>query len=293
MKRIVLLFCFVVFLSAGWAQQPVVGVTLCGGGARAYSHLGVLQALYEYDIYPDIYSGSSMGAIIGAFLANGYTPQELHDIILKEKFNKVNNILHMGKEKGKYMGLSSHKKIKRVFEKYLPHNHFDSLQYPMYICVSNLTSGKAEYVSSGDDLHDYLLGSSSIPALFNPIFIDSSCYVDGGVLDNFPARIIRDKCDVLIGVESGAVLPIQNLKKIKDVAARSISVVVYNNSLPGYEVCDYLINTSIDDRWTILDFKKFEEIYQAGYVAAIKYLQENPELVNRVSNPQKRVKNGR
>ena len=133
--------------------QPKVGVTLCGGGARGFSHLGVLQALYEYNIHPEVIAGTSMGAILGAFYAQGYTPQELHDIILKEKFYKINNILHLGKEKRKLAGFSSHKNIQKIFSKYLPHNSSDSLQYTFYLCVANLNTGAAEYIHSGNHLH--------------------------------------------------------------------------------------------------------------------------------------------
>jgi len=266
--------------------QPKVGVTLCGGGARGFSHLGVLQALYEYNIHPEVIAGTSMGAILGAFYAQGYTPQELHDIILKEKFYKINNILHLGKEKRKLAGFSSHKNIQKIFSKYLPHNSFDSLQYTFYLCVANLNTGAAEYIHSGNHLHEYLLGSSSIPGLFTPIFIDSCYYVDGGILDNFPARAIRNECDILIGLESGAELPDFEIKKTKDVISRSLSVVVYNNSLPGYAVCDYMINTNIDQHYGLMDFKKFEDIYQAGYQTAIQWLQEHPELVKQIAKPQ-------
>lgn len=289
MKKLICTLGLFAMILIGWAQQPTVGVTMSGGGARAFSHLGVLQALYEYDIHPDIVAGTSMGAIIGAFYAQGYTPKELYDIILLEKFNNVNNILHFGREKKKNIGFSSHKKIRRVFEKYMPHNSFDSLKHTFYLCVANLNTGQPEYVHSGGNLHNYLLGSSSIPALFTPVYIDSCYYVDGGILDNFPARAIRNECDILIGIESGSELPEFQIKKIKDVASRSISVVVYNNSLPGYAACDYMINTDIDKQWDLLDFKHFEEIYQAGYEAAIQWLKEHPELVKQIANPQKKV----
>ena len=59
------------------------GISLSGGGARALVQLGVVQALHEANIYPQVYTGTSMGAVIGAFLAAGKSPKDIRDIFKK------------------------------------------------------------------------------------------------------------------------------------------------------------------------------------------------------------------
>ena len=68
--------------------QPTVGVVLSGGGAKGISHIGVLKALEENNIPVDYISGTSMGAIIGAMYAIGYTPDQILEIVKSRKFEE-------------------------------------------------------------------------------------------------------------------------------------------------------------------------------------------------------------
>ena len=62
------------------------GFVLSGGGARGFAHLGILNALFEKGIKPDVISGVSAGAIVGAFISSGKTPHETHQILKKGNF---------------------------------------------------------------------------------------------------------------------------------------------------------------------------------------------------------------
>jgi len=54
-----------------------IGLVLSGGGARGFAHLGVIEALNEAGIFPDVISGTSAGAIIGVLYADGLAPKEI------------------------------------------------------------------------------------------------------------------------------------------------------------------------------------------------------------------------
>ncbi len=54
-----------------------IGLVLSGGGARGFAHLGVLKALNDAGIYPDVIAGTSAGALVGVLYADGYTPDEI------------------------------------------------------------------------------------------------------------------------------------------------------------------------------------------------------------------------
>ena len=62
-------------------KQYNIGLVLSGGGARGFAHLGVIQALNERGIYPDVISGTSAGAIIGVLYADGHTPEEIFKLM--------------------------------------------------------------------------------------------------------------------------------------------------------------------------------------------------------------------
>ncbi|MDW7694204.1 patatin-like phospholipase family protein [Flammeovirgaceae bacterium SG7u.111] len=66
-----------------------IGIALSGGGARGVVHIGFLRALEEEHIHVDEISGTSMGAIIGAFYTAGYSPEEMLTIVSQQRFSKI------------------------------------------------------------------------------------------------------------------------------------------------------------------------------------------------------------
>ena len=104
---------------------PKVGISLSGGAALGYAHIGFLQAMDEAGIRPDCIAGTSMGAIIGMMYAAGYAPREILQIVRKEHMNRLSGIYHFElRHKG---GLMSTRHLQKVLSAYVPHNHFDSL----------------------------------------------------------------------------------------------------------------------------------------------------------------------
>jgi len=90
-----------------------IGLTLSGGGARGFAHVGVLKALEEHQIQPTIISGTSMGALIGALIANGYSSKDIEKMALNKSNLKVFNV------KGLKFGLSTHNYVKDTLVKLL------------------------------------------------------------------------------------------------------------------------------------------------------------------------------
>ena len=284
MKHIGVLLCGVLFALGAYAQSVQrcerVGIVLSGGGALGYAHIGVLQALSEYGIHPSVVAGASMGALVGSLYAQGLSAQQIFDVVKEAQFDRLFKVLSTA-QKNNRLGLASHKNVQRVFDTYLPHDSFDSLRYPLYISVTNLTKGEMEIVHSGGCLHDYLLASSSIPGVFEPVVIDSMCYVDGGVLNNFPARAIRDKCDILIGVDVNPKDGAAKLNNGIDILMRTMGVSLWQNSVFDRALCDHVILSYANKTYNVMSFSDFEVIFQLGYAAAIKYLKEHPDLVQK------------
>jgi len=170
-----------------------LGIVLSGGGARGISHLGVLKALEEYKVKFDCISGASVGALIGAFYSQGYSPEEiLNDILTSRFYRSV-------RPAWRWTGLLSMEGLRDFLLKYLPHNEFESLKIPLVVAATDISHGKTAYFSSGE-LIPRLLASCCVPAVFSPVQLNGALYVDGGIMDNLPAKPIRQECDFLIGV---------------------------------------------------------------------------------------------
>lgn len=252
-----------------------IGICLSGGGAIGFTHLGVLQALEENNIKPQYVSGSSMGALIGTLYAAGYSPSEIMVLVEQKQLYKITNFVSSPKSR---KGLSSMKNVQKILLKYVPHNNFEMLNKKLYICVANLTTGQCEIISSGKQLSEYACASAAIPVVFEPQEINGSQYADGGLLNNLPAEPLRQICDVVIGVD---VLEYPKNKKISDkMESLYLSILVNNaeSNLRRKEFCDYYISCNGANKYSLIDFKNYKELYQIGYDITIEYIKQHPEI---------------
>ena len=176
------------------------GLVLSGGAARGFAHLGVIQALHERSIKPDIVSGVSAGSIVGSFYCDGFEPEEIFEIFRKNKIFKLVRLMF------RRHGLLSISGLRKVLEKNLRTTRLEDLQKPLVITATNIENAKTSYFIEGN-ITDLVIASSSIPVLFNPPQIDGITYIDGGVTNNFPLEPLEKNCRHLIGVHVNPVAP--------------------------------------------------------------------------------------
>lgn len=281
MKRISLL----ILAGAAYAQRKNVGIVLSGGGALGFAHIGVLQALEDNGIKPQVISGTSMGALIGAMYANGMSPQDIFEMVKAEQLNKLGSFLDISvRNTRKILGASSQDKLRDILLRYLPHDSFDSLQMPFYLCVTNLSDAQMVIMHSGNRLVEYLQGSSCIPGCFAPTVIDGKYYVDGGIYNNLPAQPIRKLCKILIASDVNAAENRKEITSMGDVMSRSLSLLIYENTKEGRNMCDYLINVPVNNSYKTTDYNKFYEIYQIGYNSGLEFIKSNPDIFIKAKN---------
>ena len=262
--------------------QKKLGLALSGGGALGFAHIGAIQALEEHGIKPDYVSGSSMGAIIGAIYCAGYTPSQIMQIIKKEKLYKIDKLITPNFSL-KRQGLSSHATLRATLHELMPHNSFDSLNIPFAVCVTNITSGVYEHYYSGNGLIEWVVASASIPGVFEPVVINNTTYVDGGVLNNLPAEILHNMgCKYIIGVD---VLPFLHVEKktTMDIALWTIRLMQHDNTQEGIKYCNWLIESTAIEEYNEFDFNKYKEIYQYGYKAMTEYIHSHPEMIETIT----------
>ncbi len=160
-------------------QKPI-GIVLSGGGGRALVHLGVWKALEEEAVQPQKISGVSMGGIMSALWAAGYSADEAMKIFKSESWKK------WFRPTWSENGMISIKKIENLFSTYLPKT-FEELKIPLTISAFCLQTAKIERFESGD-LISPLLASMAVPGIFSPIRIKEFDFVDSGLLENLPTK---------------------------------------------------------------------------------------------------------
>lgn len=238
-----------------------LGIALSGGGIRGMCHAGVMKALEEYGIKPDIIAGVSAGAIVGALYADGYSPDEIAGFFEHVEFRKMTKVKIPN---GGFFGIES-------FEKFLAGKlrakTFEELKIPLRIVATNLDKGQSVVFTSGN-LLEAIIASSTFPVLFTPKVINGENYIDGGVFKNFPVSIIRDDCEKIIGINASPLVADKYKMSVLNVAIRSYNFMFKANILHDKELCDFLIEPVDMANYETFETEKSREIYELGYQTA-------------------------
>ncbi len=251
-----------------------LGIALSGGGARGIAHIGVLAALEEHYIVPEVISGTSAGSIVGALYASGLRPAEILEAFKESSLFKTINVgLPIA-------GLTNLNYLKERLAEFIKEDSFEALHKPLFVAISNLNKGEEEIVCTGP-LFDVVVASSSIPLVFKPVMINNQTYVDGGLLRNLPAEPVKELCDLVIGVNVMPHVQVSNKKvdSMVDIAFRGFDLTIWNNSQLDLAVCDVLIEPLALLDYTILSFHKAEEIYEIGYLETLSKMSKIEQLI--------------
>jgi len=244
-----------------------LGLVLSGGGARGFAHLGAIQAMHENGLYPEVISGVSAGAIVGAFYAYGMSPEDTFDL-LKEK-----GIFEYSKLKFPFNGLLSISGLEEEIKNNIPCADIKDLEKPAFFAATNLNKGRIEYFNKGE-LCKIVPASACIPILFSPVEIDGQQYVDGGTFDNFPVKPIREDCEKIIGVNISPVNEVGKLDSMGKIAARVFQLSVNATAHNNQQHCDILIAPKGLEKFGMLDSSLADDLYKIGYEAANKELKK-------------------
>lgn len=244
-----------------------IGMVLSGGGARGVAHLGVLQALHEMNIHPQIMSGTSAGAIAAAFYAGGYTMKETIEIV------KKGNFFNFSSFKFSTQGLFSMKGFESIYNNYFPSNNFEDLMIPIHVTATNILDGSEIKFSKGK-LAISLMASSCIPLVFQPIAFENMLLVDGGLKNNFPIEPLLETCDFIIGSHVNSLKKEITQIQARDLIDRSFHLALSHTVQEKKTKCDLFIEPPNMSQFSIFDVTKLDEIVQQGYLHTWKMRNE-------------------
>jgi NTE family protein len=257
------------FERIGFHRNDTVGLALSGGGARGFSHVGVMVALEEFGITPTVISGVSSGSIAGVLHGAGLTPAEIRECFHAMSFLDF-SALAIPKA-----GFFKLNKFAKLLDSWLPVKNLEELKIPTVVCATNIDKGTQVAWSKGE-IVPRVLASCSIPIIFKPVRINGVHFVDGGVLHNLPSWAIRDYCKTLIGSNCS---PLDNSYKYKDsvidIAMRTMSLVMKSNVLQDVKLCDYVIIPDDISKNKAFDIKMIDHNMKCGYEAAVRVLEKS------------------
>lgn len=241
-----------------------IGYALSGGFIKGFAHLGVMQALLEHDIQPDIISGVSAGALAGAFIADGNEPYRVLDYFKGQTFQDLTNLVI---PKTGFFELSE---FVDFLKTNLKARNFEDLKIPLIATATDLDHGLSVHFTKGS-IAERIAASCCMPVMFSPININGTNYVDGGVFMNLPVSTLRSSCKKIVGVNVSPLEIEQYKMNIINIALRSYHFMFRANTIPERENCDLLIEAKNLYGYSNRELEKAEEIFNSGYETTIEH----------------------
>ncbi len=297
-------------------NTPKVGLVLSGGGAKGLAHIGVLKVIDSLGVKVDYVAGTSMGAIIGALYASGYSGKQLDSLFQEIDFdNLINDALprsstafnerdNMEKYAVKLpfnnfkiklpSALSRGQNTYSLLLKLLLHvnevNDFSKLPIPFFCIATNVENGKQVLLDKGN-LTQSIKASGALPSLFQPVRINNEILIDGGVVNNYPIDELRAKgMDIIIGVDVQDELANRDeLTSAPDVLIQINNFRTINDMKLKVNKTDIYIKPNIKG-FNVVSFDEGYDIIDAGKYAALSKLNALRELTFEKPLSQKKLK---
>lgn len=248
-------------------QSYKLGLALSGGGAKGFAHVGVFQLLEECKLMPDIIAGTSVGALMGALFADGYSSEEIRELFTGREFSDFAQ-LQIPKT-----GLFDSTRFSYFLRRHLRAKRIEDLKIPLVVIATDLDNGESHEFREGP-IVEAVTASCSIPILFNPVTINGIHYVDGGLFRNFPVSVIREECERVVGVNVSPLIPQKYKQTLYHIAERSYHYMFRANTLEDRDLCDVLIEAEEFGLYKTFDLENVDQILHIGYTAAVKAFEQ-------------------
>jgi len=248
-----------------------IGLVLGGGGARGFFHMGVIKGLQEMGVKINEISGTSIGAIVGLMYAadpNIDFEKEASELNFSKLIQSV--ILGMNKKPD---GI-----LEKFLKNYIKADHFDDLKIKMRFNATDINNNK-EIIFEKGKIFPGVIASISIPGVFPPLKYHDEFLVDGGVVNNVPASLIKKARKIII---SDISMPIKNINEkssITDVLTATIGVMQRTNSLVRTKQLKrkkIIYLNSVENKAFVLDFRKknYQYLIDLGYKSVMDRRKE-------------------
>lgn len=313
-KLLILLLVFQIFFLHSQVKKglvipknPRIGLSLAGGGAKGFSHVGVLKVLDSLGVKVDYIAGTSMGAIVGGLYASGYSGKEIEKIVMDTDFYSLitdpkatrQETTFFNKSVDKYLltiplkngkislpsSISTGQKnvylLKELFKNVSNIDDFSKLPIPFMCVATNLESGNMQIFEKGD-LVQSIMASSAFPSLMDPVKIGDSIYIDGAMTVNYPSKPLKDKgIDIVIGVDLNQDLSKrEDLGNIISILNQVIDFGIKKDTRRQYKFTDINIKPNLTGM-TATSYDEKKKILDSGYAEGIKYSKILDELPKR------------
>ena len=244
-----------------------ISLLLSGGGSRGAYHLGIIKALEELNFEICAISGASIGSIVGASYLSGKKPEEILEFFKKNSFKKAIKFNIFG---GSLFRIDHDSAVfdELIDEKY---KNIEDLPKPLYMSVTNIEKGFAEYKNSGN-IKELACASSALYPVFAPVIHNDEKLIDGGFVDNFPISPLLELKYPIFGVN----LHPNFYNKKQFMLKRTIFLAWYMSGLhEKIKKCEYYLSSEKLTEHFILKTKGIENLFHLGYQNTLDLFDKN------------------
>lgn len=238
-----------------------IGLALSGGVAHGIAHIGVLKYLAERQIDLSYLAGTSVGSIMAGLFCAGIPLADIEKIALEFSWK---NLFKLTMPR---YGLVDSSLLEKLVEGYIGGINFTDLKTPLLINAVDLVKGEEVILESGP-VAKAIRASCAIPGIFTPVRMNDMLLADGGVLNNIPAKLLKDKrMDRVIAVDLNAKNALlETPQNIFEVLIQSYEIIQRNQRKASHTYVDVLIEPLLNDisAW---DVGKGPEMIERGYEA--------------------------
>ena len=236
-----------------------IGLALGGGGEKGAVHLGALRAFEEENLHFDMIAGTSIGSLVGALYAKGFSFREIEQVISGCGLDDIKRLV---------LARLGGAAIDEIIERATGKMDFSDLKIPFSAVAVDLTNGEEVDFKEGN-LISAVGASCAIPPFFKPVTIDGKKYVDGAFRNIIPCDVVKNMgADFVIGVDlSGGRTSNAISKKALDDKYPENGIPFCNPSENGYSACNHIICPNLED-FKATSFGAIGKMFDIGYFSA-------------------------
>ncbi|WP_153109352.1 patatin-like phospholipase family protein [Propionivibrio limicola] len=262
--------------TASVTRPPKIGLALGGGAARGFAHIGVIKVLEAHGITPDIVTGTSAGAVVGALYAGGANGFELQKLAHKLDESKISDwsLPDRGVLKGESLQQFVNDAVSR--------RPIEHLKKPFGAVATNLTNGESILFRTGNT-GMAVRASAAVPGVFKPVRINGQDYVDGGLSSLIPVHSARQLgADVVIAVDIAARPGNQPVRSTIDILLQTFTIMGQNLARHELKEADVVIRPLVGNVGST-DFQARHDSILEGEKAAQAALPHIREAIRKAS----------
>jgi len=302
------------------SRRPEIGLTLSGGAAKGLAHIGILKAIDSAGLKVDYITGTSMGSIIGALYAAGYSGTEIEQLarkvdwdILLSNQSSLRSLLMAEKEEysryavelpwvnngfklpsGVLQAEELWLKLSELFFPVYNIKDFNDFSIPFKCIGTDIATGEAVVMDKGEVV-TAIRSSMAIPSLFTAVEYDGRRLVDGGLVRNFPVSDVKAMgADIVIGSQvATGLLPKEKLVNAFQILMQIAFLREAEENRRGVELCDIYIAMPME-KYNAGSFNRSREILEYGLVEGRKIyprLKRLADSLNQLHGPPPAIQN--